>query len=173
MNFARSPENFCLASVDSGKCLKEMGFYFHVGLLETRRINDILEGEPTFLPLSQRVMRGYLTGYIDLFLESGGKYYVLDYKTNFLGDDLADYQAEKLVLAMKSHNYGLQYWLYTLVLHRHLQQYLPGYRYQDHFGGALYLFVRGMTPDIAGSGVYASLPSFEKVLALDRAIGGA
>ncbi|MDK9709413.1 MAG: exodeoxyribonuclease V subunit beta [Desulforhopalus sp.] len=166
------PENFRLAGVDTGRCLKEMAFYFHLGLLETKRINAILEGEPTFVPLGQRVMRGYLTGFIDLFFESGGKFYVLDYKTNFLGDSLADYGAEKLVSAMQSHNYGLQYWLYTLVLHRHLQQHLPGYSYQDHFGGALYLFVRGMTPDIAGSGVYASLPSFEKVMALDQAMGG-
>ena len=36
----------------------------------------------------------------------------------------------------------------------------------------MYLFVRGMTPEIPGSGVFAALPDYEKVLALDRAVGG-
>ncbi len=89
-----------------------------------------------------------------------------------MGDALADYQADKLLAAMQAHNYGLQYWIYTLVLHRHLQNLLPDYRYHDHFGGVMYLFVRGMTPDIPGSGVFATLPDYEKVLALDRAVGG-
>lgn len=167
-----STDNFSLAMVDERRCLKEMGFYFHLGLLATERINAILAGEPTVVPLAHRTMRGYLTGFIDLVCKFGGKYYILDYKTNFLGDVLADYQADKLVAAMQSHNYGLQFWIYTLVLHRHLQNLLPEYRYHDHFGGVMYLFVRGMAPDIPGSGVFSTLPDYEKVLALDRAIGG-
>ena len=164
--------NFNLAMIDEVRCLKEMGFYFHLGLLATERINAILAGEPTLVPLAHRTMRGYLTGFIDLVCEFGGKYYIIDYKTNFLGDTLADYQADKLIAAMQAHNYGLQYWIYTLVLHRHLQNLLPEYRYHHHFGGIMYLFVRGMTPDIPGSGVFATRPDYEKVLALDRAIGG-
>jgi len=169
---ATSTDNFSLAMVDDRRCLKEMGFYFHLGLLETERINTILAGEPTLVPLSHKTMRGYLTGFIDLVCEFAGKYYILDYKTNFLGGALADYQSDKLTAAMQSHNYGLQYWIYTLVLHRHLQNLLNDYRYQDHFGGVMYLFVRGMTPEIPGSGVFAALPDYEKVLALDRAVGG-
>ncbi len=163
---------FSLAMVDEGRCLKEMGFYFHLGLLATERINEILAGEPTVVPLAHKTMRGYLTGFIDLVCEFAGKYYILDYKTNFLGDVLADYQTDKLIAAMQSHNYGLQYWIYSLVLHRHLQNRIADYRYHDHFGGVMYLFVRGMTPDIPGSGVFATLPDYEKVLALDRAVGG-
>ncbi|MBU1567207.1 MAG: exodeoxyribonuclease V subunit beta [Proteobacteria bacterium] len=169
---ASSTDNFNLAMVDDRWCLKEMGFYYHLGLLATERINEILAGEQTVVPLAHKTMRGYLTGFIDLVCEFSGKYYVLDYKTNFLGDSLADYQTDKLIAAMQSHNYGLQYWIYTLVLHRHLQNYFEDYRYQDHFGGVMYLFVRGMTPDTPGSGVFAALPDYEKVLALDRAVGG-
>ncbi len=169
---ASCADNFSLAMVHEGRCLKEMGFYFHLGLLATERINAILAGEPTLVPLAHRTMRGYLTGFIDLVCEFGGKYYILDYKTNFLGDALADYQTDKLMATMQAHNYGLQYWIYTLVLHRHLQNRLNEYRYHDHFGGVMYLFVRGMAPDIPGSGVFATLPDYEKVLALDRAVGG-
>ncbi len=149
-----------------------MGFYFHLGRLATERINRILADEPTVVPLAHKTMRGYLTGFIDLVCEYRGKFYILDYKTNFLGDALADYQTDNLLAAMQAHNYGLQYWIYTLVLHRHLQNRLASYRYQDHFGGVMYLFVRGMAPDIPGSGVFAASPDYEKVVALDLAIGG-
>ena len=40
--------------------------------------------------------------------------------------------------------YYLQYHLYTVALHRFLAQRQPGYRYDKHFGGVLYLFLKGM-----------------------------
>lgn len=165
--------SYCLSMLADTECLKEMGFYFHLSRLETDRINAILADEPTVTPLSHKVMRGYLTGFVDLICEYGGKYYIFDYKTNLLGESMSDYEPEKLVATMQSHNYGLQYWIYTLILHRHLQNLKEDYRYQDHFGGVMYLFVRGMSPDIPGSGVYSSLPDYEKLLELDLAIGGA
>ncbi|KJR99362.1 MAG: hypothetical protein VR65_16425 [Desulfobulbaceae bacterium BRH_c16a] len=163
---------FSLAMLDEKKCLKEMAFYYRLSRLETGRINEILAAEPTVVPLSYRVMRGYMTGFVDLIFARDGKYYILDYKTNFLGGNLADYGTENLVKAMQSHNYGLQYWIYTLVLHRHLQNLLVDYSYPDHFGGVYYLFVRGMSPEIPGSGVFSTLPDYETLLALDRATGG-
>ncbi len=165
-------DSFCLAMLSDAACLKEMGFYFHLSLLATDRINALLADEPTVAPLSHKVMRGYLTGFIDLICEYGGKYYIFDYKTNFLGESMDDYRPENLVAAMQSHNYGLQYWIYTLVLHRHLQNLLPDYRYADHFGGVRYLFVRGMSPHRPGNGVYSTLPDYGTLLELDVAIGG-
>jgi exodeoxyribonuclease V beta subunit len=163
---------FSLATLDERCCLKEMGFYCHLGRLATSRINEILADEATVVPLGHRVMRGYLSGFVDLVCAAGGRYYILDYKTNFLGETLADYHGDNLTAAMQSHNYGLQYWIYTLVLHRHLRNRQADYRYQDHFGGVMYLFVRGMTPDIPGSGVFTARPDHEKLVALGRAIGG-
>ena len=165
--------SFSLSMLADGKCLKEMGFYFHLSRLDTDRINTILADEPTVTPLSHKVMRGYLTGFVDLICEYQGKYYILDYKTNLLGESMNDYGPDNLVAAMQSHNYGLQYWIYTLVLHRHLQNLKPDYRYEDHFGGVMYLFVRGMSPDIPGSGVYSVLPDYTRLRELDLAIGGA
>jgi exodeoxyribonuclease V beta subunit len=102
-------------------------------------------------------MQGFLTGFIDLICQYRGKFYVMDYKTNFL----EDYQQDSLLAGMRDHNYGLQYWIYSLVLHQYLQKRLPDYRYQDHFGGVRYLFVRGMQPEQPGSGVYACLPDLK------------
>jgi exodeoxyribonuclease V beta subunit len=164
--------SFSLAMLEDARCLKEMGFYFHLTRLATDRINSLLAEEPAFAPLGHKTMRGYLTGFVDLICEHHGKYYILDYKTNFLGGMMTDYQSDKLAAAMQSHNYGLQYWIYTLVLHRHLQNVLDDYRYERHFGGVRYLFVRGMSPDIAGSGVYAVLPDYHTLRQLDLTLGG-
>jgi exodeoxyribonuclease V beta subunit len=61
---------------------------------------------------------------------------------------------------MLRHHYVLQYHLYTLALHAHLRRTLPGYDYDRHMGGALYLFVRGMSPAHAqGCGVFADRPA--------------
>ena len=116
-------------------------------------------------------MRGYLTGFVDLIGLFDGKYYIMDYKSNYLGGDLFAYQPDQLVSAMQAHNYGLQYWIYSLVLHRHLQNLLPDYNYRQDFGGVMYLFVRGMSPDARGSGIYSTLPDYETLQQLNRLFG--
>jgi exodeoxyribonuclease V beta subunit len=149
---------FSLADLAEEQSVREMPFYFHPDRIATKEINTLLAAEPTFAPLAHKVMQGYLTGFVDLFCEYRGRYYILDYKTNSLGDLACNYSQDNLVRAMAAHNYGLQYWIYTLVLHRHLKNVLPGYEYQRHFGGVMYLFVRGMIPAIPGSGVYFTMP---------------
>jgi len=92
----------------------------------------------------------------------------MDYKTN----GLLDYSPDSLTHAMREHNYGLQYWIYTVVLHRYLQTRLPDYDYETHFGGVRYLFVRGMQPDQPMSGVYQDRPDLGRVEALAALFGG-
>ena len=154
--------SFCLMNLDANKCLKEMPFYLTMQTMDALQINAILLGTATYQSLDSKVMSGYLTGFIDLICEYKGLYYLMDYKTT----SLSDYQPEQLVQAMYRHNYGLQYWLYTVVLHRYLQQRLPDYDYDSHFGGVRYLFVRGMRPELAMSGVFQDRPEVAKVIAL-------
>ena len=163
---------FNLAVLTEERYFKEMPFYFHPDRISTREINTILSTEPAVTPLSHTVMQGYLTGFVDLFCEHDGKYYLFDYKTNYLGNNLSDYLPGNLVRAMAAHNYGLQYWIYTLVLHRHLQNVQPDYDYRRHFGGVMYLFVRGMIPTIPGSGVYFTLPDKDLLERLELCMGG-
>ena len=159
--------SFCLMNVDENKCLKEMPFYLAMQALDAGQINQILKGIAVFQSLDSKQMCGYLTGFVDLICEYKGLYYVMDYKTN----SLPDYTPENLTRAMREHNYGLQYWIYTVVLHRYLQQRLPGYDYENHFGGVRYLFVRGMQPDKPMSGVYLDRPDLERVEALAAVFG--
>ena len=160
---------FCLANLEESRCLKEMPFYLAMDSTDTVRINELLRDSPAFQPLHPKTMQGYLTGFIDLVCEHQGLYYVMDYKTNFL----ADYETDSMTQSMREHNYGLQYWIYTLVLHQHLKNRLADYDYRTHFGGVRYLFVRGMQPDRAMSGVYQDCPDLERLDALAMVLGEA
>ncbi len=159
---------FCLMNLAENRCLKEMPFYLSMQAIDASYINHILQESPAFQPLTSKQMSGYLTGFIDLICEHNGRYYVMDYKTNAL----ADYSSASLTHAMREHNYGLQYWIYTLVLHQYLQKRLPDYAYESHFGGVRYLFVRGMQPELPMSGVYRDRPDLAKVEALAKLFGG-
>lgn len=154
---------FRLLDLPAERCIKEMPFYLSlVEPIDTVRINRLLAGCPAFQALAAKRLNGYLTGFIDLVCELGGQYYLLDYKTN----TLADYGPDALTQAMREHNYGLQYWLYSVVLDRYLRLRLPDYNFQRHFGGIKYLFVRGMRPDQPGRAVYADRPDRETLHAL-------
>lgn len=120
-------------------------------------------------------VRGYLTGAVDLVFrwapapEAHPRWYVVDYKTNHLGDDWGDYAAEALPAAMSANHYVLQYHLYAVALHRHLRRVLPRYAYERDFGGVYYLFVRGMRAEgEAGAGIYHDRPPAALIDALDE-----
>ncbi len=153
---------FTLANLDERSCLKEMPFYLTLADFSTEEINFLLQDSPTYQVLSEKQMQGYMTGFIDLIFVYQGRYYVLDYKSN----SLPDYQPETLIHAMREHNYGLQYWIYSVVLHLYLQRRLPDYQFDEHFGGVRYLFLRGMQADQAMSGVFSDLPDEELLNAL-------
>ncbi len=150
---------FSLNSLKANQCLKEMPFYLSMQTLDAKQINHILKDDPTYQPLSKKTLCGYLTGFIDLICEYDGQYYVIDYKSN----SLETYEEHTLVKAMREHNYGLQYWIYSVVLHQYLKNRLPGYSYEEHVGGVKYLFVRGMDESKNSSGVYQIKPEFSKV----------
>lgn len=115
-------------------------------------------------PLSFATVQGMLKGFIDLVFEWQGRWYLLDYKSNHLGMSSADYSRPALEQAMAEHRYDLQYQLYSLALHRLLTLRLPGYDFEQHFGGVFYLFLRGMPQ----GGIFHTRPSRELVSGLDR-----
>ena len=116
-------------------------------------------------------LAGYLKGFIDLVFEWKGRFYLVDYKSNHLGPSPSDYDPAGLEVPMSEHHYVLQYHLYTVALDRYLQLRFEGYDYDEHFGGAYYLFLRGMDPDRAvGSGIYFDRPSRECIEALSKCL---
>ena len=122
--------------------------------------------------LDATTLNGMLTGFADLIFARDGRFHVLDYKTNWLGARLRDYQGESLAAAMATHHYPLQALLYTVALHRYLRQRMDGYTAERHLGESWYLFVRalGLAP---GLGVWRRRWPAALIEALDHAFAGA
>ncbi|MCU7844942.1 MAG: exodeoxyribonuclease V subunit beta [Candidatus Thiodiazotropha sp. (ex Monitilora ramsayi)] len=171
-------QGMCLGVVGGGQRLNEMAFHFPVHHLASdgiRRLADRYEFSQVpamaaglAVPENSQIT-GFMKGFIDLVFEVDGRYYLADYKSNWLGNSIEDYHQAALQNAMVKHNYPLQYTIYTLALHRYLSIRLPGYDYERHFGGIYYLFLRGMTPRRGPEfGVVAERPSAAFVTALDR-----
>jgi exodeoxyribonuclease V beta subunit len=159
--------------------LVELEFLFPVGDVRLQALREALQplrrigsrlpdaiGELILAP-----SRGYIRGFIDLAFEFEGRYYLADYKSNYLGAHIEDYAPAQLSEAMSASWYDLQYLLYSVALHRHLRLHLVDYDYERHFGGAYYLFVRAMRPAHGRSaGVYFTRPARALIEALDAAL---
>ena len=116
------------------------------------------------------LLNGMFKGFIDLTFEHQGRYYVADYKSNWLGVDDSAYTEQAMTAAILDHRYDLQYVLYLLALHRQLKARLPDYDYDQHMGGALYLFLRGTRSQ--GQGVYFTRPPRLLIESLDLMFQG-
>ncbi|HUD41675.1 MAG TPA: UvrD-helicase domain-containing protein [Dokdonella sp.] len=144
-----------------------------VGLARLRAL-CALHGAAEVVPATLDGVRlnGMLTGFVDLVFEAGGRYHVLDYKTNWLGGGLAAYRGAALEAAMHAHHYDLQALLYTVALHRYLRQRLRGYAPERQLGESWYLFVRAAGLDGA-SGIWRRRWPPGLIAALDAAFAGA
>lgn len=125
----------------------EMEFWFSSRNVNVERLDALvrehtLGGTPRPM-LAPNQLNGMFKGFIDLTFEHEGRYYVADYKSNWLGSTDSAYAAEAMAETMLDKRYDLQLCLYMLALHRQLKLRLPGYDYEQHMGGALYLFIRG------------------------------
>jgi exodeoxyribonuclease V beta subunit len=156
--------------------VNELEFHTPIGGLDGRRLGRLLlDHELGTAPIREAVAQirveavaGFMKGFIDLVCECDGRYWVVDYKSNWLGDRLDDYASERLVPVIAGEAYWLQYLIYTVVVHRWLRRRLPAYDYDRHMGGVRYLFLRGMHPDRGtATGVYQDRPSRHLVEALD------
>ncbi|MBT1729195.1 exodeoxyribonuclease V subunit beta [Enterobacter quasimori] len=119
-------------------------------------------------PLNFRQVQGMLKGFIDLIFRHEGRYYLLDYKSNWLGDSSDAYTQDAMAAAMQQHRYDLQYQLYTLALHRYLRHRIADYRYEDHFGGVIYLFLRGVDATDPNSGIFSTRPDAALIEKMDE-----
>ncbi len=172
-------DGIVLADVGPRQRLTELGFHLPAAGLDAATLNAWLKVRGHAMPrLAFNALEGYLKGYIDLVFASGGRFYLLDWKSNHLGYGPAAYAAGNLEAAMGHHGYHLQYLIYAVALHRYLGRRLPDYDYQRHFGGVLYLFVRGVRPgwvDDSGhaAGVWFRRPPQGTIAAFDALLADA
>lgn len=148
-------KDFQLKNVPYKDTLREMEFYFPSRSIDINLIRDVFirnagEGETESIiagsvgeDVSEKIY-GFMKGYIDMIFRYNGRYYIIDWKTNYLGSTYEDYCEDSLNQAMLKSQYFLQYHIYTVALTLHLNSKMENFDYERHFGGVYYLFLRGI-----------------------------
>jgi exodeoxyribonuclease V beta subunit len=157
--------------------LTELEFHFPVADLDPGRLRRALSASPDYVDsvrgLGFAPLRGLMRGFIDLVFRYQGCYYIVDYKSNRLGRELAAYDHAGMGRAIREHRYDLQYLSYRLALHRFLGRRLADYDYRRDFGGGYSLFLRGMRPAQGPAyGVWHDQPPLHTIEALDELFRG-
>lgn len=165
-----SPEGtFTLADLQRGRWIAELEFFFPLRFITSSILKDffrtwgngyasidLLKLGPA---LSFRPVQGMVRGFMDMVFEQGGRYYLVDWKSNHLGYRVEDYSQDALKREMLRNQYPLQYLLYTVALNRYLSLRIRNYSYESHFGGVLYFFLRGVRPESGEKyGVFRDIP---------------
>ncbi|MBJ8504301.1 UvrD-helicase domain-containing protein [Acinetobacter seifertii] len=166
-------QGFRLNQLQPEHYLSECPFYLALSdrVLAMKRIQQLFAEYGMEMPelLEARSAR-YLNGSIDLVYFDGQRYHIADYKSNYLGENLADYSGASIAQSMSLASYWLQAGLYLVALHRYLKVKMQNYDIEQHLGGATYLYLRGMNGE-AEQGYYYWQPSTEFVLRLDAILG--
>jgi len=166
-----APTSFALRDISAR--IHELEFTFPIDLRAPRQLKELFEkkdipktiGRLEFFPA-----KGFMKGFVDLVFECGGKFYFVDWKSNWLGSEASFYSREDLARTMVENFYTVQLSIYALALHRYLALRLPAYDYETHFGGAFYVFLRGNENE--SGGVFHSRPRWTTVEKLDRIFHG-
>ncbi len=159
--------SFCLAGLAPHSWVTEMEFYFPLKFISSKQLATVLQKhDSSHADLSRvaamldfREVQGMVRGFVDLVCRHNNRYYILDWKSNHLGNSVEDYGREQLSRAMTASLYPLQYLLYTVALNRYLQLRDPAYSYEENFGGVFYLFLRGIDAARPSCGVFHDLPA--------------
>ena len=172
-------DDLTLTRVGKDHRLSELEFYLPLQPITPGTLKNIFSdcGDTHFSPhFPERIedhafspVRGFMKGFIDLVFQFKGRFYIIDWKSNFLGNRVEEYSRTRMAAEMEERFYLLQSNLYVLALHQYLKKRLPGYRYRDHFGGVFYIFLRGVSSNPEDEfGIYRDFPGEELVEALSR-----
>ena len=169
---APTPQSVALNALESYQV--ELEFWFAAKRVNTQAIDALVSKH--LLPGVERpaldadTLNGMLKGFIDLAFEHQGRFYVLDWKSNYLGPNDSAYEPEALRHALLAKRYDLQAALYLLAMHRLLKARLPDYDPHQHLGGSMTVFLRGSRSP--GRGVVGEPAPVELIEALDSLFAG-
>lgn len=162
-----------LATLAAGDLRAEMEFNFALGAASLKRLGAVCtrdHGEPELIPANATALTGLMNGKIDLVFRHDGRFHVLDYKGNYLGDSIEDYRGPSLRAAMDKSSYRFQALLYAVAVDRYLRQRIAGYKRREHLGDCWYVFIRavGLSAD---AGVWRHRFADGLLDAVDRELG--
>jgi len=159
-----------LYGIPMSRRLNEVEFYFPLRRISPHSLAKLFEDitlPGSLIRIPEKIgalrfspTRGFMKGFIDMVFEWEDRYYLVDWKSNFLGASVEHYGQESLEEEMVRHLYVLQYHLYTIALDQFLRLRLPGYRYDRHFGRVYYIFLRGVSAERSPEyGIFKVRPS--------------
>jgi exodeoxyribonuclease V beta subunit len=144
-----------LSCIPAEERLNELEFYYPLKKITPATLKNLfhsMAATPKFQDFPTHIERlnfnpavGFMKGFIDLVFLFKGRYYLVDWKSNFLGTKKEDYNQQALMKTMIEEYYILQYHIYCIALNQYLSLRIPDYRYETHFGGVFYLFLRGIS----------------------------
>jgi exodeoxyribonuclease V beta subunit len=146
------------------KIIREMEFYLPLKKkINLFSINSIIKKNKTLYFKKQENQKGILKGFIDLIFLFKNKYYFVDYKFNFLGNKKKYYTKKKIKKYFFEKKYNIQFYLYSIALHRFLKKKIKNYNFKKNFGGAYYLFLRGINKKKINQGIFYIIPKYNLV----------
>jgi exodeoxyribonuclease V beta subunit len=175
MHVPLGADGFTLSQISHASRLSELEFTFPIMKLTTLRLKKVFKVDELPLAIDRLQFapaNGFMKGFIDLVFERARRFYLLDWKSNWLGPGAASYAPENISAEMARNFYNLQLGIYAVALHRYLKQRLPGYDYEKNFGGAFYIFLRGIDPEKPDNGIFHTRPAYEFIEQLDQIFHG-
>ncbi|VAX76719.1 exodeoxyribonuclease V subunit beta [Buchnera aphidicola] len=179
--FISSPlneKNLSLNQLKKSNCQKEIKFILPIE--DHLKINELNKVMKMFDPLSAKCpdiyfqkTSGIITGIIDLIFYWNKKYYIIEYKSNWLGPNKNYYTHNNIQKEIMQYRYDLQYQIYSLSIHRYLKNKIKDYQYHIHFGGIFYLFIRGINNKDNTTGIYFFKPPYNLIYQIDNLLHGA
>jgi exodeoxyribonuclease V beta subunit len=157
--------------------INELEFYFPLKQISAKEIADLFSTHgsphvPGGLPeqigrMAFSPLKGFMKGFMDMVFRYQDRFYLVDWKSNHLGNRVEDYNQEGVIRAMEDGGYHFQYHIYTVALNMYLKLRLPDFDYKKHFGGVYYIFLRGVDPGMGPQfGIYRHRPSEELIKTL-------
>lgn len=187
---AKDGDQVKLSNLKALDCARELDYFLPCKDFKVRVLNgichDFYESEvkafemlsvPELPDLKKSNFKGYMNGSLDLVAkfdtETGSKFYMIDYKSNYLGNSFSQYTQQKILKSIFESRYDVQILFYSLALYRFLKTTLPNFSYEKDFGGVMYLYLRGMNSfDTKSPGQFYVKPSEALIDRLDRLFKG-
>ena len=168
-----------LERISMAERISEAEFSFPIVPAEPGQLRAIFAGHGLPVDFSENLGRlnfrpaeGFMRGFIDLLFRFDGRFYIVDWKSNWLGNRPSDYALPNLRASILHQFYFLQYHLYTVAADLFLRRRIPDYSYGKHFGGVFYIFLRGVDPASPGQGVFLDCPPASLIRDLREALTG-
>ena len=187
---AKDGDQVKLSNLKALDCARELDYFLPCKDFKVRVLNgichDFYESEvkafemlsvPELPDLKKSNFKGYMNGSLDLVAkfdtETGPKFYMIDYKSNYLGNSFSQYTQQKILKSIFESRYDVQILFYSLALYRFLKTTLPNFSYEKDFGGVMYLYLRGMNSfDTKSPGQFYVKPPEALIERLDKLFKG-